>query len=96
MEHIHEAEIQLDGLIRCRICGEVLSYAEKILGKVSSARMATKLLNKIAFEGKFRMDSIDGEFTTYAKDRNGIREELTARKQSNRVYLVLQKLISKI
>ena len=93
--HKHEPLVGLDGLIRCKDCGEILKYAEKELAKVSSARMATKVLTKIAYEGGFKMDSIEGEFVVYSKDKDGIQEELTARKKSSRVYLVLQRLISR-
>ena len=95
MNHRHEPLVGLDGLIRCKGCGEILEYAEKELAKVSSARMATKVLTKIAYEGGFKMDSIEGEFIVYSKDKNGIREEVSARKKTDRVYVIVQKFISK-
>ena len=95
MEHIHEPIVGLDNVVRCRACGEIMPYAETELGKVSSAIMANRLLDEIAIKGGFRAISHEGDFIVYSKDRNGIREELTARKLSDRVYVVLQKLISK-
>jgi len=92
--HKHEPLVGLDGLIRCKDCGEILKYAEKELAKVSSARMATKVLTKIAYEGGFKMDSIEGEFIMYSKDKDGIKEQITVRKRSARVYIILQKITS--
>ena len=95
MEHEHEPFIDLGGLIKCRTCGQVLPYAEQELGKVSSARMANRLLDEIAIKGGFHAESFEGDFIIYAKDKNSIREELTVKKKSDRVYIVLQKLISR-
>jgi len=95
MEHTHEPEILFDGLIKCRLCGQILSYAEVELGKVSSARMANRLLDEIAIKGGFHAESFEGDFIIYSKDKNGIREEVTARKKSDRVYIILQKFITK-
>lgn len=95
MEHEHEPEIQLDGIIKCRTCGQILPYVEQQLAKVSSARMANRLLDEIAIKGGFTAETFEGDFIVYSKEKNGIREELTARKQSDRVYIILQTLISK-
>ena len=95
MEHIHEPIVQLDGLIKCRTCGAAMPYTEQELGKVSSARMANRLLDEIAVKGEFHADSFDGDFIVYSKDKDGMREELTVRKESDRVYVILRKLVSK-
>ena len=95
MTHEHEPIVQLDGIIKCRTCGQTLPYAETELAKVSSARQANRLLDEIAIKGGFTAEAFEGDFIVYSKDKNGIREELTARKKSERVYIVLQKLISK-
>ena len=96
MNHEHEPIVGLDSIIRCRTCGEVMPYAEIELGKVSSARMANRILDEIAIKGGFHAESFENDFIVYAKDNNGIREEVTARKQSDRVYLVIKKFISKV
>ena len=95
MTHEHEPLVDLSGLIKCRTCGEVMPYAEQELGKVSSARMANRLLDEIAIKGGFHAESFEGDFIVYAKDKDGIREEVTAKKKAERVYIILQKLISK-
>ena len=95
MKHKHEPVVSLDGIITCRTCGQILPYAEQELGKVSSAIMANRLLDELAIKGEFHADSFEGGFIVYAKDKNGIREEMTAKKKSDRVYIILQKLISK-
>ena len=95
MEHEHEPIVGLDSIIKCRTCGQILPYSEIELGKVSSARMANRLLDEIAIKGGFKAESYEENFIVYAKDKNGFREELTVRKKSDRVYLVIQKLITK-
>ena len=95
MKHTHEPDVGLDGIIKCRTCGEVLPYAEKELAKVSSAKMANRLLDEIAIRGKFHAESFENDFIVYAKDKNGIREEVTAKRKSERVYIILQNLVSK-
>ena len=101
MEHIHEPLVGLDGINRCRTCGKLLSDTkhleeeEIVLGKVSSSRMANRLLDEIAIKGGFHAESFEGGFIVYSKDKNGIREEVTAKKKSDRVYIILQKFISK-
>ena len=95
MKHEHEALAELGGIIKCRTCGQILSYAEQELGKVSSARMANRLLDEIAVKGEFHADSFEGDFIVYSKDKDGMREELTVKKESDRVYVILRKLVSK-
>ena len=95
MECKHEPLIGIDNLIRCRSCGQILPYAEQQLAKVSSARMANRVLDEIAIKGGFHAESFDGNFIVYSKDKNGIREEVTATKKSDRVYVIMQKFIIK-
>ena len=95
MEHKHEPSVDLNGLITCRTCGQILPYAEQELGKVSSAIMANRLLDEIAVKGGFHAESFEGDFIVYSKDNNGITEEITCRKKSNRVYIIYKKLQSK-
>ena len=95
MKHEHEATVGLDNVIRCRTCGEVIPYAETELGKVSSAIMANRLLDEIAIKGGFHAESFEDDFIVYAKDKDGMREEMTVKKKSDRVYVILQKLVSK-
>ena len=95
MKHIHEPLVSLDNIIKCRTCGQILPYVEQELGKVSSARMANRLLGEIAVKGGFHAGSFDGDFIVYSRDKDGIREELTVEKKSERVYIILRKLVSK-
>lgn len=96
MEHKHDLIIDLSGLIKCRTCGQTLPSAEIELGKVSSAIMANEFLDKIAIEGKYQIISKDEGFPVYSKDKDNIREEVTAKKKTDRVYVIVQKLISKV
>lgn len=95
MEHIHEPIVGLDSIIRCKNCGQILPYAEQELGKVSSAIMANRLLDEIAVKGGFHAEAFEGDFIVYSRDKDGIREEMTVKKKSDRVYVILQKLVSK-
>ena len=95
MTHEHEALIGLDGLIKCKTCGEILACAEQELGKVSSARMANRLLSELAIKGQYTAKSFEDGFISFSKDNNGITEEITCRKKSDRVYIIYKKLQSK-
>ena len=94
MEHKHEPIIQLDGLIKCRTCGEILSSMEEEITRVSSARRVIKVLQEIAVAGKYRASSFAGEFVVYSRDRNGNREEVTGQKISERNYRIFKRTIS--
>lgn len=95
MKHTHEPIVGLDFIIKCRTCGEVMPYAELELGKVSSARMANRLLSELAIKGQYTAKSFEDGFISFSKDNNGITEEITCRKKSNRVYIILRKITSK-
>ena len=95
MEHIHEPIISLDNLIKCQSCGQILPYAEQEIGKVVSSKIANRMLDELAIQGGFKADSFESGFIVYAKDKNGIREELTAKKQSERQFIIVQRYITK-
>ena len=95
MEHKHEPLVQLDGLIKCRICGELLPYAEEEICKVSSAMRVRRVLEEIAVAGEYTADSYEKGFIVYSKKQNGIIEEVTGEKLSDRNYRVYKRLISK-
>ena len=95
MEHKHEPYISLDNIVRCRTCGEILPYAEIELAKVSSARIANRILDEMAIKGGLQVGAFEENFIVYFKEKDGIREEVTAKKKSDRVYVVLQRFISK-
>ena len=96
MDHKHEPIAQLDGLVKCRTCGIILSNSEQELGRVSSARMAHKILVKIATEGEFVVGGYEDGFVIYKKDRrDGLKELITIRKEAERAYAIIQKLMTK-
>ena len=95
MKHEHEALVGNDNLIRCRTCGVVIPYAETEIGKVSSAIMANRMLDELAIKGGLTPVSFENNFIVYAKDKDdGIHEEITAKKVSDRVYTIVKKIIS--
>ena len=91
----HEPEIQLGGLIKCRICGNILPEATEEITKVSSARRARRILEELAMAGNYYVASRERGFPIYARDKNGVKEEITAEKLADREYKVYRKLISK-
>ena len=95
MEHTHEPLVSLEGILKCRTCGKVLEYAEQELGKVVSARIANRMLDELAIQGGFEAASFEAGFIVYSKNRDGIREELTAKKQSDRQFIIVQRYITK-
>ena len=95
MEHKHEPIIELDNILRCRTCGKTLEYAEQELGKVVSSKIANRMLDELAIQGGFEAASFESGFIVYSKNRDGIREELTAKKQSDRQFVIIQRYITK-
>ena len=95
MTHEHEPQVELGGIIKCRTCGAILPYAEQELGRFSSSRMVNRILDEIAIKGEFQADSFEEGFIVYSKEKDGIREELTARKLLSRVYVIIKRMITK-
>ena len=100
--HIHEPMTQLDDLIRCRTCGELIEKggddpienSEVELATVTSSRYANSIIDQIAIEGDFQPDAIVNGFMVYSKTKDGIREELTIRRRAEtRMYVVVKKTI---
>jgi len=91
MEHEHDPLIGNDFIIRCRKCGQILSHAETEICKVTSASMARKTIEEMAFAGKYTIQST-GEFVVYSRTINSIREEVTAEKIADRQYRVFKRL----
>ena len=94
MKHEHEPILSLDGIIRCRACGELLPNMEEEITKVSSARRVVKVLQEIAVAGRYRASSFEGEFVVYCRDKNGNREEVTGQKVGERNYRIFKRTVS--
>ena len=95
MEHKHEALIGLDGIIKCRTCGQILPYAEEVLGNVPSIKVARRILDEIAIKGGHSVSAFADGFVVYTKDQDGIREEVSCRRISSREYQIYKRLVSK-
>ena len=93
-EHKHDALVSLDGIIRCRTCGEILPSMEEILTKVQSQRRAKRILEEIAVAGKYRAVNHIGGFVIYSRDRNGLTEEVTARRVNEKEFNIVKTIIS--
>ena len=94
MEHKHFPEIQLDGTIKCKDCGQTLPYAEEEICKVSSAMRVRRVLEEIAIAGEYMAASYEKGFMVYSKRQNGITEEVTGEKLSERNYRVYKRLVT--
>ena len=95
--HKHEPYVSLDNFLKCRTCGVILTNSEQEFGRVSSAIMAHKLLVKIATEGEFVVGGSEDGFVIYKKDRgSGLEERITIRKEAERAYAIVQKLVTKV
>ena len=95
MEHKHEPLVQLDGMIKCRTCGIILPYAEEEICKVSSAMRVRRVLEEIAVAGGYYAASYEQGFIVYSKKQDGIVEEVTGEKLSDRNYRVYKRMVSK-
>ena len=94
MEHKHEGIIGNDDLIRCRLCGQVLSHITETISRVSSARRAKKILENIAVAGKYMAIGFNDGFIVYLKHKGIWVEEITARKIGERDFEVTKKVSS--
>lgn len=96
MEHKHEPIVSLDNILKCRTCGQSLSYSEREIGKVVSSKIANRMLDELAIKGSFKVASFESGFIVYFKEKDGIREELTVKKQSERQFVIIQRYIMKL
>ena len=94
MDHIHDPFLLINNTIRCRTCGEILPNMEEEITKVSSSKRATKVLQEVAVAGRYVARSFEREFVLYTRDTNGIREEVTAEKLSDRNYRVFKRIVN--
>ena len=94
MEHKHEPLIGLDGIIKCRTCGQILSSIVETIGRVSSGKRAKRILEEIAVTGKYRATNFKNNFVVYTRSKDGLTEEITAEKLGERDFIVIKKTIS--
>jgi len=92
VEHVHDPVKELDGITKCRTCGQILTYAEETIAIVNSNKGASRILQEVAAAGHYQVSSISGGFAVYSKEMNGAKEEITARKLSDRNYVVLKRI----
>jgi hypothetical protein len=93
--HVHELEVQLNGQIICRLCGEFFPYMEMEICKVDSANRVQHVMEEIAVAGKYMASSFQNGIIVYSRiQSNGLREELTASKISKRSFKVYKKIYS--
>ena len=94
-EHDHEAIIGLDKILRCRICGQVLSGTERVVSKVTSSSRAKRILDEIAVAGRYQAVGFSDGFVIYSKISDELTTEVTARKIGERVFEVIRRIIAK-
>lgn len=95
MTHEHEPNVQLDGKIRCRTCGETLPSMEEKGTIVSSRVRANGILTELAIAGHYQASYNEDGFVVYGRDKpDGGREEVTAKKINKRAFRVIRRIIS--
>ena len=94
MGHEHEPMVMLDGMIRCRTCGELLPRMEETISLVSSQRRANRIVQEIAVAGHYQANALEDGFVVYSRRKNGSQEEITVQKLSERNYRIVKRLIS--
>ena len=93
MTHKHDPIEQLDGLIKCRTCGELLPSMEETIAQVDSAVKVNRILQEIAVAGHYKALTFEDGFVVYARDKGNNREELAVKKLSKRNYQVLKRVV---
>lgn len=94
MVHEHEPNLQLDGKIRCRTCGETVPSMEEQVGIVTSRVRANRILEEIAVAGHYQAKAYEEGFVIYGRDSNGSREEVTAKRINERSYRIIRRTIT--
>lgn len=94
-EHKHDPMVQLNGIILCRNCGKLLSYAEQEICKVSSALQVNRVLEEIAVAGGYTAASHEKGFIVYSRVNNGTKEEVTGEKLAERSFRVYKRLMNR-
>ena len=87
----HDPIVQLDDLIRCRKCGELLPEMEEEIATVSSRKRANNVLQEIAVAGGYRASGMQDGFVVYRKMQNENEEEVTAQKNKGFGYKVVKR-----
>jgi hypothetical protein len=93
--HVHELELQLNGQIVCRVCGEFFPFMEIEICKVDSSNRVQHVLEEIAVAGKYTASTFQNGIIVYSRIKEGgVREEITASKLSKRNFRVYKKIYS--
>jgi len=93
-KHEHEPIISLGNLIRCRTCGQILSSMKEVISKVQSSTRARRILEEIAVAGKYKAIEFRGSFVVYSRNKDGLIEEVTAKKIGDREFEVVKRTIT--
>ena len=88
----HDAHITLDNLIRCRICGDMLTESEETLSKIQSLVGARRIQDSVAAaQGGYKISAYDDKFVTYTRTTGSVVEQLIVRRDKPRQYSVIKK-----
>ena len=92
MTHEHDPIVGSDKIIRCRICGELLSHLEEVLGRLTSFTRARRFQDEIAWNGGYVAAGYTGLSVIYSRRTDGLVEEVTVRKMGDRKFEVVKKI----
>ena len=90
-EHEHSPSI-VNNKIICSICGEELPQFEEDVARVQSEIRAKRILSTIAADGNYLAITFVGDFMTYSRTKDGLIEELTAKKFGDKDFRVIKKV----
>ena len=88
----HTPTLGLDGIIRCKRCGDLLPHMDEEIDKTQSAKRANRILEEIAVSGGYFASGFSNGFIVYCKNE----EILTAEKLGERNFVVTKRTLSKV
>jgi len=86
--HVHTPVVQLDGLLKCQICGEHIPVIEENITIADSRVRANRVMEEVAVSGHYRASAYHDGFVVYSRTVGDIQEELSVQKISARRYRV--------
>ena len=87
----HEFITGLDGIPRCRKCGQIGGKHMEELGIFWSLKQARRVMDEIAVSGNYRPDEVGPKSVIYRRS-NGIQESLYIIKKADRQWCIIKEI----
>ena len=65
---------------------------EEEICKLTSAKQVRRTLEELAMTGDYHISHYEKDFVVYAREKDGMKEELTGQKVSDRTYRVIKRV----